>query len=207
MADPVDITSRTPLAVLDYCEYLRAKGYATAAQINPCRTAIQKVFETVEGQGWESVPLESIDLDEYVARFQTLAGSQYKAESITAYKRRIRNAFDAHDHYLSTGRPPTFRQGGANSKPSEEKAPSENVVKIDVKEPSQNGSNGQPQPRMVEFNYPLGDGRMAKLQLPPRVKPDDVNRLCAFIRTLQDDSPDQRQIPRKTGEDEEQRAA
>ena len=207
MTDPHSINSRTPSGLLAYCEYLMSKGYATSAQINPWRTAIIKVFETVEPEGWESVDLASLDVDDFLVRFQTLAGAQYKAESTTAYKRRIYNAIDAHDHYLSTGRPPTFRQGGSKPKSSETKAQtagSDNVAKIDAKQ----STNGTPAPAsgLVEFPYPLGDGRMVKLVLPPRVKPDDVNRLCAFIRTLQDDSTDQRQIPRKTGEEDQEAA-
>jgi hypothetical protein len=41
---------------------------------------------------------------------------------------------------------------------------------------------------------------MVTLRLPSRLKSDDVNRLCAFIRTLQDDSSEQRQIPRRVAE-------
>ena len=51
--------------------------------------------------------------------------------------------------------------------------------------------------------YPLGDGRFVKLELPPRMKGDDVNRVCAFIRTLQDDSPEAKQLPRRAGKDAE----
>src|SRR5690349_20737294 len=111
-----ELSDKTPASTLAYCDYLMDTGYATAAQINPWKTAIQKVFETVEGEGWESLDISTIDLDEYGTRFQTLAGAQYKAESITAYKRRVANAIEAHDHYLSTGRPPTFRQGGKRQK-------------------------------------------------------------------------------------------
>jgi hypothetical protein len=207
VTDASRIDSRTPGGVLIFCEYLTNKGYASAAQVNPWRTAIVKVFETVEGEGWESLDLTSVDLDDYFARFQTLAGAQYKAESITAYKRRIHNAIDAHEHYITAGRPPTFRQAGSKPKSSAATAKpngSDNVVTIDAKQSTSNEAGKAS--GLLEFPYPLGDGRMAKLYLPPRVKADDVNRLCAFIRTLQDDSPDQRQIPRKTGEDGRQAA-
>lgn len=199
-----DLNNRTPAGTLAYCEYLMSKGYATSAQVNPWRTAIQKVFETVEGDSWESLDLASIDLDDYLSRFQTLAGAQYKAESIAAYKRRIRNAMDAHEVYLTTGRPPSFRQGAKRPK-AEDKGATANVVSMDNGK-NANSSSGKPvvpaTGGMTEFPYPLGDGRMVTLRLPARLKGDDVNRLCAFIRTLQDDGPDQRQIPRKTGEDE-----
>jgi len=197
------LNDKTPAGALAYCDYLTSKGYATAAQVNPWRTAIQRVFETVEGDGWESLDLTTIDLDEYLARFRTLAGAQYKAESITAYARRIRNALDAQTHFIDTGRPPTFRQRGTKAK--EEQTGS--VVKMDERQKamaaSTAGAGVTPTPGMTDFPYPLGDGRMVTLRLPARLKSDDVNRLCAFIRTLQDDAPEPRQLPRRTTEGEE----
>jgi hypothetical protein len=194
-----DLNSRTPAGVLAYCEYLMGKGYATSAQVNPWRTAIQKVFETVDPQGWEQLDLTNIDMDEYLARFQTLAGAQYKAESIAAYKRRIKNAMDAHEHYLSEGKPPSFQQRGPRAKPEDKTA---RVVSLEQKDTTQavktpiGAAVG-----MTDFPYPLGDGRMVTLTLPSRLKGDDVTRLCAFIRTLQDDSPEPKQLPRHAGEE------
>jgi hypothetical protein len=203
-----NLNSRTPGGALAYCDYLMTKGYATAAQVNPWRTALQKVFETVEGEGWESLDLTSIDLGEYLSRFRTLAGAQYKAESITAYARRIHNALDAQDHFITTGRPPTFRQRGA--KPKADDKDSESVVTIDAKQNAAAStavaSSAPAASGMTDFPYPLGDGRMVTLRLPTRIKGDDVNRLCAFIRTLQDDSPELRQLPRRTGEEDQQAA-
>lgn len=199
-----DLNDRTPGGVIAYSEYLADKGYATSAQVDPWRTAIQKVFSLVEGEAWESLDLTTIDLDEYVARFQTLAGAQYKAESVTAYKRRIRNAIDAHEHYLSTGRPPTFRQR-ATKKAEPKASEGATVSKLEVKDSAtapQVPVTGQPATGMTEFPYPLGDGRMISLRLPSRLKSDDVNRICAFIRTLQDDAPEQRQIPRRVAEED-----
>jgi GH24 family phage-related lysozyme (muramidase) len=210
--DPVSpLQSRTPGGAIAFSEYLAGKGYATTAQVNPWRTAIQKVFETVEGEGWEQLDLASIDLDEYLRRFQTLAGAQYKAESITAYGRRIKNAIEAHEHYLSTGKPPTFRAGPRKAKADEaaslSKAPVVNLESKATPKAAPPAVPGTPSDGMVDFPYPLGDGRMVTLRLPPRLKSDDVNRITAFIRTLQDDSAEPRQIPRRTGEDEDHKAA
>jgi hypothetical protein len=201
-----DLNSRTVAGLLAYCEWLTAKGYATSAQVNPWRTATQKVFETVEGEGWESLDLTTIDLDEYLARFQTLAGAQYKAESITAYKRRIRNAMDAHEHYLANGRPPTFRQGARRAK-AEERGSVEtdqdgSVVPLESKtQPQSKVGGGSSSGGMIDFPWPLKGGRMALLRIPARLHSDDVNRMSAFLRTLQDDQAEQRQIPRHTGAD------
>jgi hypothetical protein len=182
---------------------LADKGYATVAQIDPWRTAIRKVFETVEGDSYPSLDLTNVDLDDYLPRFQTLAGAQYKSESIVTYGRRLRNAMDAHDHYLSMGRPPTFKRGGSSPKKDGDAKPKA-------------AANGGAQPQvhvqaglsvvgLVEFPFPLRSGQMAQLRLPTRLDKTDVDRLSAFLRTLQ--SEEQAQIPRRTGEADDDRLA
>lgn len=189
--------NRNVEGLLAYCDWLVDKGYATVAQVDPWRTAIKKVFETVEGDGYASVDLTSIDLADYLARFQTLAGSQYKTESIVTYGRRLRNAIDAHEHYLSTGRPPTFKRGGSSPKKDGDAKPK--AVKasaVQTQAPAQ--AAGLSVVGLVEFPFPLRSGQMAQLRLPTRLDKTDVDRLSAFLRTLQ--SEEQAQIPRWTGD-------
>lgn len=185
-----DLNSRTPAGVLAYCDYLTNKGYAGTAQINPWRTAIQKIFETVEGDGWESVDLAAVDLDDYFGRFQTLAGAQYKAESVTAYKRRVVNAIDAHRHYLDTGRPPTFKKKSRTSKvdkpvaanspaPTPDAAGSGKERVKPVETPLPGGGDG-----LVDYPFPTRAGAMAHLRLPAPLDEEDAERLTQFIRAL-----------------------
>jgi hypothetical protein len=197
-----DLNSTAVSGLLAFCDWLTDKSYATTAQVNPWKIAVRKVFETIEGENYEALDLASIDLDEYMTRFQVAAGVQYKAESITAYKRRIVNALDAHRHYLTTGRPPTFRQGPRRSK-AEDKG---SVVKLDTNSSSA-GDPAPPSDGLHPFTWVLSDGRVVTLNLPPRMKADDVNRLCTLVRSLQDDSPEPRRIPRRTGEDGEESQA
>jgi hypothetical protein len=194
--------NRTVEGLLAYCDWLVDKGYATVAQVDPWRTATRKVFETVEGEEYASLDISGIDLADYLARFQTLAGSQYKSESIVTYGRRLRNALDAHEHYLSTGRPPTFRRGGSSPKKEGEAKPGAAAV-APAQGPAQTLSVAGP--GLVEFPFPLRGGQMAQLRLPTRLDKSDVDRLSAFLRTLQ--AEEQPQIPRRTGEDDGQALA
>ena len=194
-----DLNSTTVSGLLAFCDWLTDKNYATSAQVNPWKIAVRKVFETVEGEQYEALDLASIDLEEYMGRFQIAAGAQYKAESITAYKRRIVNALEAHRHYLSTGRPPTFRAGPRRTKGEDKDKGS--VVKLDTR----SRSAGDPAPAssgLHAFTWPLSDGRVVTLHLPPRMKADDINRLCSLVRSLQDDSSEPKQIPQRSGEAE-----
>jgi hypothetical protein len=196
-----DLNSRTPAGTIEYCDYLAGKGYATSSQVNPWKIAVRKVFEAVEGEAWESLDLTTIDLDDYLSRFQRLAGAQYKAESVTAYKRRIRNAVDAHEQYLETGKPWTFRPGKRSKSAEDKDSASASVTKLEPKAgiTTQPAYDSSVTDGLVPYPFVLGDGRMVTLNLPPRMTSDDVNRLSGFLRTLQDDLAEQRQIPKETG--------
>ena len=194
-----DLNSTNVSGLLAFCDWLTDKSYATTAQVNPWKIAVRKVFETLEGEDYEALDLATVDLDEYIARFQVAAGAQYKAESITAYKRRIVNALEAHRTYLSTGRPPTFRQGPRRNKTEGKDKGS--VVKLDTESSSAAGPT-PPNSGLHSFTWPLSDGRVVTLELPPRLKADDVNRLCTLVRSLQTDSPEPKQIPQRAGEAE-----
>jgi hypothetical protein len=189
--------------LLAYCDWLIDKGYATMAQVDPWRTAIRKVFEAVEGEGYTSLDLSSIDLAEYLSRFQTLAGAQYKSESIVSYGRRVRSAMDAHGHYLETGKPPTFRRRGSSAKTDGDAKPKAANAALAAPAPAQTGNASGAS--AVDFPFPLRGGQMAQLRLPPRLDKSDVDRLSAFLRSLQ--AEEQPQLPRRTGERDQALAA
>src|SRR3954447_8430947 len=107
------MNDKTIEGVLAYCQWLLDKGYAGPSQIRPWKIALQKVFETTEGDGYLSTSIEGLDLDDVIRRFRTLAAQTYKAESIDAYANRVRRALEAHEFYLENHRPPTFRQVGS----------------------------------------------------------------------------------------------
>lgn len=194
---------RTVEGLLAYCDWLVDKGYATVAQVDPWRTAARKVFETVEGENYIALDISGVDLADYLGRFQTLAGSQYKSESIVTYGRRLRNAIDAHEHYLSTGHPPTFRRGGSSPKTDSSTKPKAAKVARTAKAPTQ--TSGIAGAGFIDFPFPLRGGQMATLRLPTRLDKGDVDRLCAFLRTLQGE--EQAQIPRRTGDSSEEALA
>src|SRR5215210_133455 len=113
-----DMHSRTVAGLLAYCDWLKEKGYQGNAAAESWKSAAKMVFETVEPEGWQNISLEGLDLDDYMRRFQTLAGSKLRAETVATYRRRIGNSIEAHEYYLENGKPPSFKRGTAR-KPTE----------------------------------------------------------------------------------------
>jgi hypothetical protein len=191
-----DITNNTIDGLLAYCDWLVEKGYGTSSQIEPWKTAVKKVFYTVDGEDYGPSALDNIDLDDYFSRFRKLAAGQYKHESMTAYEARVRRAIEAHAHFLEHGRPPTFRQvtkrtNGDAEAASGTKPKTAKPAKVAVPTPTG--------PEFFDLEYPLESGSMALLRLPKRMSKTDVDRLSTVLRTLQVE--EQKQIAERTGED------
>jgi hypothetical protein len=201
--DPAQMAGspKTVADVIGHCEYLVAKGYAPASQVNNWKGALRTVFEVVDGDDYESVEITALDLDEYLARFQTLAISsqKYKAESVTAYKRRVRKAIEAFTFFLENDKPMSFAPAPKRAKPASEDKPAAPVMKLEPK-PTEPPAMSSSQDGMIDFPFPLKNGRMATLRLPSRLTSDDVNRLSGFLRALQDDTTEQRQLPERASE-------
>jgi hypothetical protein len=194
------MSNRTVEGTLKYCDYLVDKGYASSAQIDPWRTAVRKVFETVEGADYGALDWTQLDLDEYLARFQTLAGAQYKSESITAYGRRLKHALGAHEHYLTTGKAPSFRKGTPRLKAVEPEAATRHEAGT-KRLPVSSGVRAM-QPDVYSFDYPLSRG-MAQVSVPLPLTRSDIERLSKVLATLEQ-AP---QIPERTGDSGEELAA
>jgi hypothetical protein len=197
-AQSVPLTNTTVEATTAFCEYLAAKGYASTTQVEPWKTAIKRVFETVEGPGYESVDWSSVDLDEYLDRFRTLAQSRttWKVESIVTYGRRVRNALDAHRQFIETGRPPAFKKSGGSGRKTEASAksttPASNQTRRD--EPAVPQLHGGVS--NLELTYPLGPGRFIKVEYPQNLRKQEIDRFIKVMQTLEE----QAQIPMHTGE-------
>lgn len=191
-----DMNARTVGGLLAYCDWLRDKGYQSRNAVEAWKTAISKVFKAVEPEGYESVSLDGLDLDDYMQRFRTLAGSEYKAETITVYARRIRNAIEAHDYYRENGKPPSFRKPPARSAASKT-ATKASAQKQKAKSATRSPEQPQPMGELVAFPFPLRSGQMAELKLPSRLDKTDADRLSVFLRALQFE--EQAQIPERTG--------
>ncbi|MGN6188617.1 MAG: hypothetical protein ACTHOE_06940 [Conexibacter sp.] len=197
-----EMHSRTVGGLLAYCDWLKDKGYQGAAAAESWKSATKKVFETVEPDGWETVSLDGLDLDDYTRRFQTLAGAKLRAETVGTYKRRIQNAVDAHVYYLENGKPPSFKRGATRKSESGQGA-STDGGKPTVVKPSRAGHTTvitpppPPAPDFHEFTYPLSPGRIVTMQLPVQMSRREIDRLCTLLQTLEE----QPQLPAGSGEE------
>jgi hypothetical protein len=171
----------------EFCDWLVKKGLMTTTAVEPLRSATKQIITTVDSEDPSSVNVgdASFDVNSYMDRFITVAGSKYAPDSLNAYKRRFTRAVELYRQYLE--------QGAANFK-----AP---AVRVTRKRPTkENGGNGSghaastpppaapaapPAPAgMIQYPFPLASGEVAQLTLPPRLEKEDAERMMRFVQAL-----------------------
>ena len=192
-----DLTSRTVGGLIAFYDWLKEKHYLGANAVEATKTAVNKVFGTVEPEGYEAMSLDDLDLEDILRRFRVGAASKYRSETVDVYARRIRKAIEAHQYYLEHGRPPAFRtqtrKDGAGTEQKKAKLKA-------VPPAAENATETTPKSGEVfEFTMPLSSGRMLRIpDCPKQWLEEDADRLNTMIRALV--AKERRQLPRTTGE-------
>jgi hypothetical protein len=193
MADK--IAAGTAEGMLDFLDFIIDRGLATAAAVNPWKSAAKRILSTVEGsESYGAVDIRTLDPDEYFGRFSNIAMGELTPESLTAYRQRFRKAVDAYRGYLadpanwkparSASSRPNSNGNGGGSPRRRERAPKPL--------PSSSGD-------LIDFPFPLESGELAHFHLPKRVSKADAERMSTFLRTLPLEP--QKQIPARTAEE------
>jgi len=187
---------------IEYLDSLVAKGRATAGAVAPLKTAFSKVLETVDGEHWEEVDVRSLDIDDYLTRFQNLTLGKYNEASYRAYRLRTQKAAEWYKNFLTQpGWTPTFGKQSkkkADKKLTAKANPNNNTtkeVKQSVENPRPNNSNisdnshqeelrSSPTNGLIAYPFPLSDNKLATLYLPTTLKSIDAQRLSAYLQAL-----------------------
>lgn len=201
MASP-DIAGGNAGGLLAFMDFMIDKGYGSAGAISPWKSAAKQVFSTVEGDDFENVDVRSLDIDEYMDRFQNRTIGKYSAESLRAYRQRFRKAVEAYRAYLAdpnwrpslkrTARPKkgnadSSKRSKATTTPAPDQAPT---------------TPSAPAASLIAYPFPLKSGQMAQLHLPAQgLDREDADRLTHFLRALVFDQP--AQIGPGTAEEDE----
>lgn len=175
------IRTGTGLGLIQFIEYMRDKSLMKRNTAGSYRAAVSKVL-AIEGEGWESIDILHLDVDQQLERFETLSGSNYAPSSLATYKTRFSRAVEMYLQYLES--PSSFkpqlqaRRPGAGS-PSMNTATSKTVKRETPETPA-----AAHVPGLIEYPFPLTTGEMAYLRLPRNLSVSDVDRLAAFLRSI-----------------------
>jgi hypothetical protein len=167
----------------EFCNWVIAKGLMRAPSVEPIRSATRQIMATVEPDN-PDLDLRTINRDEIVARFETLAGHKYAPDSLRAYSNRFNRALDLYGQYLENGpsgfKPPAGRapRKRASQPPSTDAQSSNGTA-------ATHGPAAPAVPQsLIDYPFPTSAGTIAHLYLPQKLEKADAERMATFIRAL-----------------------
>lgn len=175
------IATGTAEGLMEFFDFLVAKGYATPAAVTPLKSASRQILSTVDGDDFMGVDVRTLDADAHLDRFENMVVGQYKHESLVQYRNRFKRGLSAYLTYLNDKVIPSFgrssrKRGGDSStqKPNAgRKTPTTSApMPLSTAE------------RLIDYPFPLRSGQIAILRLPVGLEKTDAERMGAFIRTL-----------------------
>jgi hypothetical protein len=167
-------------ALVDHWKWAADKGLMndnTAASIG---AATRQVLSVVDD--WKTLDVRALDVEDVLRRFQNKRSKDFMPRSLTTYRARFVQAVRLFLSYLDD--PGAWKPGGASGRAAT-RSKKQATKSPDARLPVDRES--VPVPRMsglVEYPFPLREGRFAYLRLPVDLTATDVQRLTKYLNTL-----------------------
>ena len=185
------IGSGTVDGALQYLEFLSSKGHVKPGAIAALKTGFGKVMKTVGEDGWESIEIRTLDVNDYMNRFANMTQGKYNSSSLADYGSRVKKVVSWYLEFLSKpGWTPDVKERNRKSTKSisndqsgdEAEVSGHSIGRENVKENAI--TTPASKTNLVAFPFPLSDGTLATLYLPPSIMPNDARRMARFVETL-----------------------
>jgi hypothetical protein len=175
------IGTGTAEGLMEFFDFLVAKGYATPAAVTPLKSASKQILSTVDGDDFGGRDVRDLDVEAHLDRFENMVVGQYKHESLVQYRNRFKRGLSAYLSYLSDKQVPSF--GGSARKRGADRSGAKASTGRTTPTPSAPIPPSTAE-RLIDYPFPLRSGQIAILRLPVGLEKTDAERMGAFIRTL-----------------------
>lgn len=182
--DGIDTTGK---ALVDFWRWVAEKGLMNTNTAGALRAACAQVLGILDD--WETLDVRALDVDDVLRRFVNKRSKDFKPETLEAYKRRFVLAVREFLKYAndpSSWKPPAQERAARRGR--ERAADSTEPDEPSVTTTSRPAAPSAPVSGLVEYPFPLREGRFAYLRLPVDLNQADVKRLTAYLNTLVVDS-------------------
>ena len=188
----VNFTPRaTGAGLVAFLDYAIQKGYLKTATGQAMKTAVKEVLSATEGaDGWETVDLTSLDETDVLRRFETLRAMKFSAGSLATYKGRFSRAAAMFEEFRASPtswRPSVKQRSRAKGTNGSSVAPPSSP-EVGAGEPWAAPSAPTRHPghgsAIITYPFPLRQGVLASVELPPDLTRREARRLAAFIESL-----------------------
>jgi hypothetical protein len=183
---------------VDHWDWVTTKGLLNANTARTYKAAAARVLQ-IEGQGWESLDVRSLDVESLLGRFENLVKKDFTPASLAAYSSRFQAALRLYLSYLDDPRSyrPQSRDRaaqvdrGRRAAGKGTSAPGQSTTgKADVGGAQHvlvgDHARGldQPTSKMVRYPFPIRSGIIAELVLPIDLRRSEAKRLQAFLDSI-----------------------
>lgn len=189
--DGIDTSGKRLVA---HWKWAADKGLMNANTASSLQAACSQILGELDD--WETLDIRALDTQDAFRRFQNKRSKDFAPASLETYRRRFNHAVKLFLKYAddpSGWRPPSRGTPVNGSTPRKSKkasrmnsASDELEVVTDTEEAASVISRGG---ALVQYPYPLREGRLAYLRLPVDLKMAEVERLHAYLKTLAIDGP------------------
>lgn len=167
-------------ALVEHWKWAADKGLMNLNTARSLSAACKQVLGVLDG--WEKLDIRAIDVDDVSRRFQNRRSKDFKPGSLEVYKQRFSQAVARFLEYADN--PASWKGLG------QERTRRRNKSKADAPHstarPAERASPppANPSAALVDYPFPLREGRFAYLRLPVDLTVGDVKRLTAYLNTL-----------------------
>lgn len=177
--------------LIRFLDYAIEKGHLKTATGQAMKTAVKEVLSSTEGEdGWESVDIDSLDVEDIQRRFETLRAMKFSSSSLGTYKSRFRKSLDMFNEFRES--PSSWRPSvKTRNRKSKDQMTTEGQPTMSPPSKSQPsaGSTSEPHPSshrssIITYPFPVRDGVLASLDLPADLTQREAERVAAFVASL-----------------------
>jgi hypothetical protein len=170
----------TGKACVDFWKWAPGKGLVNANTATALRIACSQVLGVLDD--WENLDVAALDTEDVFTRFVNLRRNDFTPESLATYKSRFNRALAT---FLDYAKDPAAWRPKAQSPRRERAAPNNGTPPTPPKPPAPDApAMATSRAGLVEYPFPLREGRFAYLRLPADLTAADVKRLTAYLTTL-----------------------
>lgn len=167
-------------SLVGHWNWAAEKGLMNPNTAAGLRAACSQVLSVEDG--WEALDVRGLDVEDLCRRFQNKRNKDFKPKSLDAYKRRFAQAVQLFLDYAKD--PSAWKPPSQERSSRKEKGPAPEMNGEAPSSGSERSASPSVSSGLVEYPFPLREGRLAYLKLPIDLKIAEVKRLTAYLNTL-----------------------
>ena len=177
--DGIDTSGK---ALVAFWKWAAEKGRMKANTAGALRAACTQVLGVLDN--WQTLDVRGIDVEDTTRRFVNKRNTGFTPESLDAYKRRFAQAVKLFLEYADD--PSGWKFNSREATPKRERKGNGGAAVTTTATPTaERAVTATPvMSGLVEYPFPLREGRPVYLRLPMDLKMAEVKRLVSYLNTL-----------------------